>query len=169
MFKKEKAIIEAKRLLEKYDITEPIVNVLKIAESEGLEISFVTMPEEYSNVSGFLNKEEKTIVVNKNDSVTRKSFTIAHELGHYILDHKPGEYGLLYRKSMGEYEKIPKEMEANCFAANLLVPEDMLKDVMKKMSLGRNDSWIIAKIFGVSEQMMEYRLKSARFNPLCLF
>lgn len=59
----------------------------------------------------------------------RKRFAIAHELGHMELNHNPGapiecaeKHFFLWYKSQNE-----KEVEANVFAAELLMPENMVQ------------------------------------------
>lgn len=59
----------------------------------------------------------------------RKRFAIAHELGHLELNHNPGgvtecaeKHFLLWYEGQNQ-----KEVEANLFAAELLMPEEMLR------------------------------------------
>ena len=56
-------------------------------------------------------------------------------------------------------DKEPKEQEANCFAANLLVPKKMLEIIMKDYDLSKNDIPALSKFFGVSDDVIKYRLK----------
>src|SRR5438552_976644 len=49
-----------------------------------------------TNISGAYEKKTKTIFVEKNEPYTRKTFTIAHELGHFFL-HDNKEEELFYR------------------------------------------------------------------------
>ncbi|MEK7102313.1 MAG: ImmA/IrrE family metallo-endopeptidase [Patescibacteria group bacterium] len=147
----------ATELLEKYVITEPVVNVFEIAKSEGLGLKFVQMPEALKNVAGFLS--DKTIYINKEDPTNRQVFTVAHELGHFELKHDPKEYKVLLRLTLQNREYDVVEKEANCFAANILVPEKMLNAVIKKYQLASDNVDIIASMFGVSKEMMEYRMK----------
>lgn len=147
---------KAEELLKKYKITEPIVPIFQIAQEEGIELKFVKMPQKLENIAGFFytKKKKNVIFVNDDDAPNRQTFTIAHELGHYILKHK--NYGMLPRVP-NLTEKTPVEQEANCFAANLLVPLDMLIEVMRKHSLTKSDTSLLAEIFGVSEQVIKYR------------
>ncbi len=150
-------------ILNKYAITEPFVNVFDIVRNEGLELRFIDMPEKLCDVAGFLDPEEKVIFVNKDDPSNRQTFTIAHELAHHLLDHQKGDYNVLLRWTKFTNGYPPIEQEANSFAANLLVPKKMLKEIMREYSLtGRDDLdlSILAKIFAVSKEMMAYRLKS---------
>jgi Zn-dependent peptidase ImmA (M78 family) len=49
--------------------------------------------------------------------------------------------------------------EADCFAANLLIPEEFLIRKMRKHSLGTNDIDILADLFAVSFQFMKSRME----------
>jgi Zn-dependent peptidase ImmA (M78 family) len=83
---------------------------------------------------------------------------MAHELGHWLM-HKelfiadPERYPVLLRSQSGD-KNDPLEVEANNFAANLLVPSSLL------ISVKDFGSAKLASIFGVSLQMMEIRLKN---------
>ncbi len=145
-------------LLSKFSITEPVVPVAEIAQRIGLGIKYFK-PDDDENlkkVSGFLDGKTNTIYVNSEDPTSRQSFTIAHELGHYKLQHKPEEFGVLYRYAT-PIDKDSFEQEANFFAANLLVPENMLVEVMNKYKLTENDGSLLADIFGVSPDVIKYR------------
>lgn len=141
--------IENKALdvLDRFNISEPVVDVVKITEESGIKVKEVQMPEKYSDVAGFYNEAEKVIYVEINDKPVRKLFTIAHELGHIFLGHK--NYDVLFRipKENALYSK--EEMEANSFAAHLLMPDFMVKDYLKKYNLTKGNYVEMSKIFGV--------------------
>ena len=155
MADKNRAKQKAKEIIKKYGIEEPIVEVFDIAKREGLQIKFVEMTDDLVDVAGFLN--DKVIYVNELDPPYRQTFTVAHELGHYLL-HNPNESDVLYR-----YQKFNGasqiEREANYFAACLLVPKKMLNKVMKEYNLDKGDEYYLSRLFGVSKEMMRYRLK----------
>jgi Zn-dependent peptidase ImmA (M78 family) len=154
----------ASALLEKYKIDSPFVDVFMIAKREGIEIKFVSFSGEYDRVAGFFDPETMTIFVNKNEPTNRQTFTVAHELGHYLLQHTPDQYGVLMRWPLPNQEKTCIEKEADVFAANLLVPRHMLVKAMKQYSLTEDHADILAKMFGVSREMMTYRLKWLKTN-----
>jgi Zn-dependent peptidase ImmA (M78 family) len=160
-----KAEEKAKELLEEYVITEPVVRADEIAQRKGLAIKYFRPDdnEGLKNASGFFDPNTRTIFVNYEDPPTRQLFTIAHELGHFELGHNPKEYGVLYRFAT-PIDKDPKEQEANAFAANLLVPEKMLDETMKKYSFTNLDVIPLARLFGVSSEVMRYRLRWTRQN-----
>ncbi len=124
--------------------------------------------EAYLNddISGMLEKQPSgkfRITVNATHPETRKRFTAAHELGHYMRHRSLVGDGVddnkAYRSTEGgEYHNInigPKqETEANRFAALVLMHGPTVEREFKK-----NDSYIeLAKLFGVSEQAMAWRL-----------
>ena len=55
-------------------------------------------------------------------------------------------------------DKEPKEQEANCFAANLLVPKKMLKKIMKDYDLSNFDVSALSNFFGAPEDVIRYQL-----------
>lgn len=102
-----------------------------------MPVNFAQINPKYSTISGFVDIQTNRLFVNSNESVVRRNFTIAHELGHYLLGHtSSSEYeNLLFRKPLEEQNDPIIEQEANCFAANLLVPEHFLRDVIKNILL----------------------------------
>jgi Zn-dependent peptidase ImmA (M78 family) len=97
-----------------------------------------------------------TIVVNANDSARRRTFSLAHEFGHYIL-HDPLKNGEKYRLDYYHYsdDNRQEETEANYFAASLLVPKSRLIWTMRQT----DDTRMIANYFGVSEVVITNRQK----------
>lgn len=148
-----KAVQAAKDILEKNHISAPPIDIQEIVANEGLALGVSTFGED-TDVSGFINLEKKVIIVSAYDSIQRQNFTIAHELGHWIFHQneiqKDKNLVILYRKNILE-EKNYLEQEANCFAANLLVPASFLEryaDTSDKE---------LSRIFGVSESVIAYR------------
>lgn len=86
----------------------------KIDESENLS------SEDSIKVIG---QHNFSIVLDASATVERKRFTMAHELGHYFLHSRQGALPLkAYRLGTSLAEQ-----EANFFAANLLMPEELFK------------------------------------------
>lgn len=57
-----------------------------ILKKEGLTVEYT---DSFATVlSGFLDAKKKVIFVNKNNTLEQQKFTIAHELGHYMLGHQ---------------------------------------------------------------------------------
>ena len=119
------------------------------------------------DISGFLfRKGTKAVIgVNALHPVTRQRFTVAHELGHFFLGHH-GEFfvdrkSLLFRDSKSERGTDKSEVDANKFAATLLMPERLVLAELKRMDALEDDREAMEKIadkFGVSVQALSIRL-----------
>lgn len=158
----EKVKQKASKVLSDNHIIEPFVNVFDIAAEAGLSIEYRKMPQGNTDVSGFFDSKTNTIYVNVDNSIARRTYTVAHELGHYFLGHKPDEYGLYRRNNSYSGTKEQKEKEADCFAANLLMPEDMIRKELKEYPFLKNSIQLLASRFGVSPSAMTYRLINLR-------
>ena len=149
---------EAYKLAKNY--SAPPIPVYEIAEQNGANVLFVDFGPNSERVSGLCDFAAARIYVNKLDHPQRQAFTIAHELGHWMLHREyflkePEKYPVLAR--FGDPDKDnPMEKEANKFAACLLVPSHLLKPV-----LGASVS-ALAEIFGVSRTMMEFCVQNAK-------
>ncbi|CUB53149.1 hypothetical protein BN2127_JRS10_02165 [Bacillus subtilis] len=87
----------------------------------------------------------------------RKRYTIAHELGHYILKHnEKSNRTLLSRYSMADDEYDTFEKEANYFAKRLLAPIPLVDRFINKWK--RISASQIEKIFNVSYTVSGYIL-----------
>lgn len=103
-------------------------------------------------LSGFFEKETFSIYVNANEPNYRQRFTIAHELGHALL-HKESSNRMDIKYDLGNYHI--KEVEANRFAAELLMPREALQTFLP-MGLSFQD---LCDKFDVSSEAMNIRLK----------
>jgi Zn-dependent peptidase ImmA (M78 family) len=96
---------------------------------------------------------------------------MAHELAHYSLKHKEGEdhldrnFTVLRRDENSSTGTDDQEIEANYFAACLLMPEGFLRrDVAQlakfngESALGEPEIFSLAKKYEVSKAAMGYRL-----------
>jgi Zn-dependent peptidase ImmA (M78 family) len=163
-----KAEQEAYRILEDLGISGPPIPVEEIARQLGARVSFERFT---SHVSGILYREgpSPVIGVNAMHARTRQRFTIAHEIGHMRL-HKGRPMFVDHsvrvdRRDANASRGIdPKEIEANSFAAALLMPQDMIfagvAQASTTRSVTRSEDIIrrLAKRFNVSPQAMDYRL-----------
>jgi Zn-dependent peptidase ImmA (M78 family) len=160
----ENAKKKAEILLKENSITQPPVLLYKIAKNYELDVFNANFNKYKDKVSGVLDIDQKTIYINNEDKFKRQRFTVAHELGHWFL-HKntiekdKSQYKVLLRQCSILKEDLPYlEKEANCFAANLLVPKKFL-DKHKKMSNPE-----LSDLFKVSEEVIKYRKKFEEYN-----
>ncbi|WP_417452897.1 ImmA/IrrE family metallo-endopeptidase [Kiloniella sp.] len=142
------------------------VNLDALASDLGVSIKRTNLDDD---IAGMIERNADgtyTVSVNEDQHPNRQRFTIAHELGHFVLHKKLIGDGVddtkMYRSTdAGKYHnknfaKI-QETEANQFAATLLMPTHLIK---KYLELGVSEASILSGIFGVSEQAMEIRLRS---------
>jgi len=140
---------------------EEILDVLSIEKVEGelsgeMKKAFEALGRD--DVSGFLMKENETytIFVNMNEPIYRQRFTIAHEIGHFILKHLEGEeISISFRDEHSKTGSDPKEVAANSFASELLMPREIVEHLF--MMSGSVSS--VAKEMGVSAMSAEFRLR----------
>lgn len=107
--------------------TSPL-DVIALAECLGIKLRFEPLPD---NISGSLKKEKKTgkwvMQINALHHPTRQRFTIAHELGHHIL-HGGIKNEFSDEEFFRSNESDWMEVEANRFAADILMPENEFRN-----------------------------------------
>ena len=170
------------QLLASHRIVAPPVDVERIARELKIPIRFEILPEP---ISGFLHRDGSlnAIVVNKRHSRQRQRFTIAHEIGHFVLGHNtenihvekeypinlPAQNVKFRRKSEHEGYADKEEVYANAFAASLLMPEYMIRVDMEKAIADRSfdDTLInaLAKRYNVSEHALVIQLNTLDLAP----
>ena len=103
-------------------------------------------------VSGLLYPGDRRIVLNADESADRRRFTLAHELGHWVCQCLEGTRQPVFCR-VEEVGVDPQakalEREANIFAANLLMPERIIR---RSYLTGETAQ------FGVSEEALAWRL-----------
>ncbi|MCL2573717.1 MAG: ImmA/IrrE family metallo-endopeptidase [Defluviitaleaceae bacterium] len=114
-----------------------------------------------NNVSGFLfkNKGKHTIFMNTNtsESAKRQRFTLAHEIGHFCLGHSEDNDTYFRPRDINSSSgKDEYEVSANAFAAELLVPEKLIKNLYE---VGQSTK-LLSEIFNVSEDVIKHRIKN---------
>lgn len=152
----------AKRLLAEFKVKTPPVPVEAIIAGRGLSV--VTVSEAVP-LSGALYREQREIVLNVlGRPRTRQRFTLAHELGHWELRHSPAGDAIQdtigFDGPFGDDErsqpKDPREVEANAFAAELLMPSAWIRRLPK--GLGGFTPEGLAAEYEVSLEAMFYQL-----------
>ncbi len=139
---------------------EPVPNLAEFLEERGIKI----IPLEFGeSVSGLMCKargakggDVPVIIVNKDDTGERQRFTLAHELGHLVLDAPPGAKG----------EKL-----AHWFAGAFLMPAETLwQEVGKhRNELSIGELFELKALFKLSVQAITYRLKDLQIISGPLF
>lgn len=153
---------QARAVLVKTGLTNPPIPVEEIARLHGILVKHLPLDDEMSGMS-FIKDGVSVIVVNSGHHPNRQRFTIAHELGHHILhaDYLRDNVHVdkvIFRNSKSSDGTQIKEIEANAFAAELLMPASKLKQYVH---LDFNDEAMIAaiaRVFRVSTAAMSIRL-----------
>jgi Zn-dependent peptidase ImmA (M78 family) len=125
-----------------------------------IELCYESMP---ANQSGyFRNINGKWIIgVNQLHHRNRKRYTLAHEMGHYIL-HKEKNVDIVDTTFFRNNETDSIEYMANEFAAKLLMPEDKVRDLVDNQ--GIKNIGELAEQFEVSASAMKYRIISLGYK-----
>ena len=141
------------------------VNIEEIVEKKGIRLLPFDFKEDISGVL-MLENNEATIGYNTNEHRVRNRFTIAHELGHFIL-HKDDkdlfvdkDFKALFRLNNGD-TSAKHEKEANEFAACILMPENLIRREIEDSGIDYTDENLIkslAKKFDVSTVAMSIRI-----------
>jgi Zn-dependent peptidase ImmA (M78 family) len=141
---------------------DAIPNLAEFIEEKGIKVVMAAMPPE---VDGLMcqvawGERPKVPVIVFNDhawvSGERERFTLAHELGHLVLDCRPG---------------VDSEKAASRFAGAFLMPAEVLWAEVGKQraSLSIGELMELKRVFGVSLQMMTYRCRDLKIIDDSLF
>ena len=125
---------------------------------------------EVVNGDGFIvfSKGKKEIFLNdKVNNRNRRRFTLAHELGHGILNHNIDI--VHYRNSEVDSDIDMQELEANVFARDILMPSTVLaaldihtpEEIMKICDVSRKSAEIRA-----SRMELLYKRNKFNLNPM---
>ncbi len=159
-------------LLSETGCDEPPVLVERMIRAKGITIRKGHLDDD---VSGLLVRhgDTATIGVNASQNALRQRFTLAHEFGHFLLhegivEHVDHGYRVNYRDSESALARDVEEIEANYFAASLLMPVALL-DANDAVHAIDNDDLVrdLAKRFQVSRHAMSLRLANvySRYAP----
>jgi len=166
---------QAAKLLEENSVRRAPVPVEAIARAVGLDVRYAPTTDD---VSGALirNGKSAVIAVNSAQHENRQRFTIAHEIGHFILhkrtdQHFDEDFRIDYRNAVSSEATQRSEIEANGFAAALLMPVKFLQNDLLRVELGESDAdqeiQTLAVRYKVSSRAMELRLLNLGFiSPL---
>lgn len=136
---------------------DPVV----VARQLGINVYSSALP---ADVSGYIVKRNATsapdIFLNSEHSPVRQRFTCAHELGHYFAmldrgENAPDTY-VFKRDGLASCGIDSSEIYANQFAANLLMPEKVVRDLVREGF----DVIEIARELHVSVDAMTHRMRN---------
>jgi len=149
---------EATKLLAQVNLNSPPIELKTILEHLNINLLEYDFPK---NISAILLKDEDMLVVgvNKNDPPNRQRFSIAHEIGHYILRHYNDVFIDTSEIATGRFDysdnsNKAQEQEANHFASELLLPSSLIQKDFKRFK--NVDE--LARIYKVSKEALWIKL-----------
>lgn len=164
-------------ILDQANITNSPIDVEAVARMLGAKVVYEELDEDVSGLL-LITSGSSTIAVNAAHHENRQRFTIAHEIGHLVLHGSNQEDLFIDKKVFNRNSKASEgmyrqEIEANRFAAELLMPKRFLEDILEDSEdenggVDLSDDlavYKLARIFGVSEQALAIRLASLNLVP----
>ena len=165
---KQKARKAARALLNRHGVKAAPVPIERIVKSCGIRVEYAPLDSELSGLA-HIRDDVPIVGINTLHAPTRRRFTLAHELAHVQLHRHELERavhvdrGSLRRDALAAAGVDRIEIEANTFAAELLMPTELLRSALKGRSVDLEDDRAVAalaKRFKVSDAAMRYRLSS---------
>ena len=156
----------AAKLLRDHDVTGPAVDVEALAEALGISVQYERLA---SDMSGVLLVENGTasVAINESHHRNRQRFTLAHEIGHVLLHADEDRLFVdrrFFRNEWSSKGELREEIEANAFAASLLMPRRFVTQCIEPgAGITELDVFRLATRFEVSEQAMTLRLVKLGF------
>ena len=138
---------------------DPIANLVDLSEGRGIKV----ISTDLTSVDGLTAKVRRedgsaafVIVVNREHWGERQRLTIAHELGHMVLDVAP---------------KVDDEKAAHRFAGAFLMPAETLRAEVgrRRKSVSWGELFELKRIFGASVQALTYRCRDLGIFNNALF
>lgn len=158
---------KARELLKAGRIEKAPVPVEQLAVSAGATIRYEPFAGE---LSGMVHRSSAGVIIGVNSMhpTTRRRFTIAHELGHLLLHrneelHVDERFPIGFRSELSSKALDAAEIEANQFAAELLMPSTTLVEDVRTLATDIDSETAIsqlAQLYQVSEQAMTIRLSA---------
>lgn len=138
----------------------PIQNIVELLERHGLTVINVDLGTDKVDAhSGLVHVNGRSYYVvlsNKNSNFYRSQFTLAHELGHYVLHN-----GKLDPNDLDSIEYKLMEKEADAFASSFLLPSTPFKNDILSIVIDDVLSYVpLKQKWNVSISSMIYRAYS---------
>lgn len=135
---------KVKRLVRFYKTNDPFEMV------KGMNVILVFYP--LNSVRGFYQNFQRNNIIYLDERLPEheRSLVLAHEMGHMFLHKKTNA---VFMDTRTQFNTSRYETEANRFAINLLVPDDVLIEYQEYTTEQ------LARITGYSEELIKLRLK----------
>lgn len=154
----DRAVRRAKELVDLFSITKPNqLRIESIAEDRGA----LVVEKPLQGLEGMLYTAAGIGIIAYRQGIPeegRRRFTIAHELGHWELHRGRSQAYLCTTGDVHGYRGSPMELEANAFAAELLMPSAVMGPMTKYSSVSIKEVVRLAQAFGTTLTATAVRL-----------
>lgn len=156
----------ASSILSELNMVSAPIDIKSIAKKKGATLKPYDLGEKISGML-IVKNSDGIISYNPSESLVRQRFTIAHELGHFLLHKKTQDvfvdkqFQVHFRDENSTTGQDIQELEANAFAAAILMPKELLITEIRKHRFDLGDEFALkelAKLFNVSLQAMSFRM-----------
>ena len=127
-------MIKPNEIVEKFNICSPEdIDLEAIAYHYGATVKYRYLENCAARIIG--DKNSAIISIDKNTRIERQRFSVGHELGHWLNDR--GHFSSCTENDLVKFDHDCKNREvlANRFSANLLMPDDLFKQYSKGMPI----------------------------------
>ena len=171
MFEKSRIIRRSELAAREYipnGLDRAPLDVRALCAARALTVVDKALDDELSGMA-LIDGDSRFIVVNSRHHLHRQRFTIAHELGHhamhsdYLRTNIHVDKSILRRDPLSAEGVDIREIEANAFAAELLMPRSLMGSFTSLDLADDRALRIVAKQFGVSQAAFTYRLMNLGF------
>lgn len=132
-------------LTTKYNTSDPY----ELANALNISVYF----EELGTINGYYNNPLRMKQIHINSSLNEHDakYTCAHELGHAVM-HPNASTPFLRSKTLLSVDKL--EIEANTFAVNLLIPDEIITENRYYTTEQ------LSRLLGYNQELINLRLKT---------
>jgi Zn-dependent peptidase ImmA (M78 family) len=145
----------ARELVKRFGVEAPMhVNVEGFAARLGFKISMAMLDGAIAQLVIRTGRQPLILLSDRLTDPAMRRFTVAHELGHYVLRHPSPSIAEMYdptqQHGLAPLLSSVNEAEANAFARELLMPEPLVRLACDLTSASLDPALRIAYTFGVS-------------------
>lgn len=110
----------------------PLANSIEMLSNQGIRTGCIALPDDVSGLTFFDRDGGAFVIVNYEHARSRQRFSFAHEYAHVLVDFSRS---VLVSRASERSDLL--ELRANAFAAEFLMPEDGVRQVIAALGKGR--------------------------------